>query len=536
MNGPVSDCPVNVEQTVAASRKSALSSSEVDSCCSPGRIPWWASRIATRLLVRKSSFMNLPRPVYIAIRIVIPLLILAAGGFGYVKLKELRKPPARSRPDPGLPLVETVPAKKHTGELTLHLDGTVVPYREINLSSEVAGRVVSKGSESESKNVRAGHFVKKGDILVEIDPQDYKLDVERQTQMHAQAVASIDETKAEIGNSRVQVGLLKLDHERQIADLVKVKNLRADGALSETDQDNAEQNHRLSQSALSKEENNLKLLEARLRRLESARDLAGTELQKAQLDQRRCTIFAPCDGVIVEDHVEVDSFVERGAMLMKIQDTSATEVRTSLRIDDVYWLWQHKSIAESGSDETPRNEWEIPDVPVWVTYELNGATFRWDGRLARHEGSGLDERTRTVPCRVLVSNPTSASRQNVDDVATLPPPALYRGMFVTVQLRTTPREVLIEVPERAIRPGSVIWKVSDGKLKRLEVRIARVNDGRALIHASGSDLSEGDAVVVSPLSTETSGMAVRIGGGDDTKKTPKTPNQKASAPVTGAAG
>jgi multidrug efflux pump subunit AcrA (membrane-fusion protein) len=484
--------------------------------------------------------MNLPRPVYIAIRIVIPLLILAVGGFGYVKLKELRKPPARSRPDPGLPLVETVPAKKHTGELTLHMDGTVVPYREINLSAEVAGRVVSKGSESESKNVRAGHFVRKGDLLVGIDPQDYKLEVERQTQLHAQAVASIDETQAEIGNSRVQVGLLKLDHERQTADLVKVKNLRAEGAATETDQDNAEQSHRMSQSALSKEENNLKLLEARLRRLQSARDLAGTELQKAQLDQRRCKIFAPCDGVIVEDHVEVDSFVQRGAMLMKLQDTSATEVRTSLRIDDVYWLWQHKSVAESGSDETgsnrtPRNEWEIPDVPVWVTYELNGATFRWEGRLARHEGSGLDERTRTVPCRVLVSNPTSASRQNVDDVATLPPPALYRGMFVTVQLRTTPQEELIDVPERAIRPGSVIWKVSDGKLKRLEVRIARVNDGRALIHASGSDLSAGDPVVVSQLTTETSGMAVRVQGDEKAAKSKEKTNKKTPAAPSGAA-
>lgn len=98
-------------------------------------------------------------------------------------------------------------------------------------------------------------------------------------------------------------------------------------------------------------------------------------------------------------------------------------------------------------------------------------------------------------------------------------------MFVTVQLHTTPREELIDVPEKAIRPGSVIWKVEDEKLQRLVVRVARVDRGRALIHASGSDLSAGDAVVVSPLSTETSGMEVRIGADEatSTKETSKKP-------------
>jgi RND family efflux transporter MFP subunit len=482
--------------------------------------------------------MNLPPRVYIAVRIVIPLLILAVGVFGFVTLKEMRKPPVRSKPAPDDPLVETVPAKKHTGALTIRVDGTVVPYREINLSAEVAGRVVSKGAEAESDNVRAGHFVKAGQLLVAIDPKDYELEVTRQTQLHAQAEASIEETQAEIDNSVVQVGLLKQDHERREADLVKVKNLRAQEAATETDQDDAERSHRMSQSALSKEQNNQKLLQARLGRLTSARDLADTEREKAQLDLDRCTIKAPCDGLIVEDHVELDSFVQRGAMLMKFQDTRKTEVRTSLRIDDVYWLWQHKSIDESNPDRKQRSAWEIPEVPVRITYELNGAIFRWEGQLARHEGSGLDERTRTVPCRVLVSNPTSASRLKVSNVATLPPPALYRGMFVTVELLTMPREELIEVPERAIRPGNVVWKVSDGRLKRLEVRVARVNDGRALIHASGSDLHEGDAVVVSQLSTETSGMAVRIQG-DETAAASSKSNQKTKkktvSPATGAA-
>lgn len=459
--------------------------------------------------------MNLPRPVYIGIRIVIPILILTAGAFGYQKLAELRKPPSRSRPDPGLPVVKTVPAKVHTGEMIIQLDGTVVPFREIELSSEVAGRIVQKSGE-DSEEVRAGRFVRKGQVLIRIDPRDYELEVTRQQQLHAQAVASIAETQAEIDNSIDQVAILTKDFERSEADLAKVKTLRAMGAATETDEDNAEQTLRGAKSDLTREENSGKLLEAKLSRLKSARDLAATEQGKARLDLDRCTIVSPCDGVVVEDHVELDSFVQRGARLLRIQDTSAAEVRTSLRVDDIYWLWQHNPEAGGAAepDGPARSEWEIPDVPVQIKFTLNGATFRWDGRLARHEGPGLDERTRTIPCRVVVGNPTSASLENATDTPTVRPPALFRGMFVAVELRTMPREELIEVPEKAIRPGNVLWKVAEGKLRRLEVRVARVFDGTALVHATGSGLSDGDAIVVSPLSTETSGMEVRMSPGE----------------------
>lgn len=471
--------------------------------------------------------MNLPRPVYIAIRIVIPLLILAGGYSGFRYLAGLSKPPERSRPEADLPLVRTAPAKAHSGLMTIRLDGTVVPHREIGLSAEVAGRVVQKSGDGDEE-VRAGRFVKKGQVLIRIDPQDYDLEVARQDKLHSQAAASIKETDAEIANSRQQIMLLTEDQKRAISDLEKVKTLRGMGAATESNQDDAEQTLRGAKSTLTREENNLAVLQAKLTRLKSARDLAETEKEKAQLDRTRCTITSPCDGIIVEDHVELDSFVQRGAMLLKVQDTSAAEVRTSLRVDDIYWLWQHKP--GEGLPETPRSEWEIPNVPVHVKFEMNDATFRWEGRLARHEGPGLDERTRTVPCRVIVSNPTAASLETVTDTPTVRPPALFRGMFVTVELRTSPQEELIEIPEKAIRPGGVVWIVKDGKLKRIAVRVARVFAGRALIHAAGSGIEEGEEIVVSPLSTETSGMSVRTqsesgGAGDETDKQSPSPDE-----------
>jgi len=465
--------------------------------------------------------MPLPQSFFTAIRIVVPLLILSAGAIGFHFLAEMRKPPTRSRPPAPPPRVTTVAAKTHTGELTIDLDGTVVPFREIELSAEVGGKIVTKPAD-----VQSGRFVKAGQLLIEIDQQDYRLELTRQEQLHAQAVASIDETRADLNNSVEQIALLQKDLQRAKADLVKVIGLRSQGAATETDQDNAEQNVRAEQSTLTREQNGRKLLLAKLARLESGRDLAATEQDRARLDLDRCRITSPCEGIIVADRIELDSFVQRGAPLITIQDTSAAEVRTSLRATDIYWLWQHSHGADqqSGTASVSRSAWEIPDVPVWVTFDLNGATFRWDGQLARHEGPGLNERTRTIPCRVVVHNPTSVSLANVTETPAVAPPALFRGMFVTVQLRTNPREKLIDVPEQAIRPGSVVWTVADGKLQRLDVRVARISEGRALIHAAGSGLNDGDPVVISPLSTETSGMQVQIHKASESGRIRPQPN------------
>ena len=55
--------------------------------------------------------------------------------------------------------------------MTLEADGVVVPFREIELAAEVAGRIVER-----DERCRAGNFVTQGTLLARIDPQDYQLE------------------------------------------------------------------------------------------------------------------------------------------------------------------------------------------------------------------------------------------------------------------------------------------------------------------------------------------------------------------------
>ncbi|MFN7333568.1 MAG: hypothetical protein ACK5TC_00740, partial [bacterium] len=71
-----------------------------------------------------------------------------------------------------LPIVSVSPIKSYSGtrSLDVTLNGTVVPYRQVTLAAEVAGRVKVK-----SENCRTGRFVHKGDPLFELDSRDFEL-------------------------------------------------------------------------------------------------------------------------------------------------------------------------------------------------------------------------------------------------------------------------------------------------------------------------------------------------------------------------
>ena len=153
-------------------------------------------------------------------------------------------------------------------------------------------------------------------------------------------------------------------------------------------------------------------------------------------------------------------------------------------------------------------------TPVTVGYSLAGRTYAWEGVLARYEGIGLDQDTRTVPCTVVVEDPSKFCRvvdgKKVDCQSRQSPSALVRGMFVKLFIHAHPQTPLLRIPELAMRPGNRVWRVRDGKLSVVPIRVVSSMEKWAVIQPKiEGQLVSGDRVVVSPLAVVEEGMAVR---------------------------
>jgi len=446
-------------------------------------------------------------PVGESLRIAVPVLILVAGAVGAFVLSRQGEAPARVVEKEQAPLVETVPVAVQEGGLDIEVDGVVVPYREIELASEVDGRIDHKADVC-----RAGSYVTGGTLLLRVDPRDYELDRDRLGKEVAQAEASCRELEAEIENTEALIELAERQLNLQDANFKRQKSLHADGVASDSELDLAEQGRLQAENALLTLRSQLQVLRRRSVRLKAAKEHADVLLKKAELDLERTEIRCPKDtnGVVVSDLVEQDDYVRKGSPLVTIEDTSKVEVKCSLRVDELYWLWNQTGLGPGEDRQAkPQVDYEIPRVPVTVVYRLAGREYQWDGVLSRYEGIGLDESTRTVPCRVLVGAPREVcvKGSEVPSGQCTGPPALVRGMYVTVRIHAEPQAKLVRIPEAAVRPGNKVWVVRDGKLAIVEVRVVRVTDEAAIIRAGGLDA--GERAVVTPLPVAEHGMAVR---------------------------
>jgi len=454
------------------------------------------------------------------IRVVVSLLVsagvIALGIFGYHKLiEEFKKPLAETAIPNDAPNVQTEKVVTHDAGLRIPLDGVAVPFKEIQLAAEVAGRIDSK-----SEQCRAGNFVTRDTELIQIDRENYQLEVDRLEEEVKQAENNIAELQVEIENTDKLIEVAESDKKLRQGELDREQNLKRLKVSTQSAVDAAQRSFYQAENAFATVTNQKRLLEKRRSRLETSKILAGIQLEKAQLDLDRTIIKAPIDGVIVSEMVEADSFVQRGTNLLTIEDTSKVEVRCSLTMDELYRLWQ-------ATDQEKRGVYDVPNVNVSVVYELADQEFVWDGVLTRYDGIGLDQRTRTVPCRIVVANPQKVQTVRQSDskeLATNGPPALVRGMFVKVHLELD-KTKYPRVPPDAVQPGPVLWVVRNGELRIADIVIVgTTRDKEILFDRQASRLRplkerpqekredrvirDGDGIVITPMIHVTNGMKV----------------------------
>ncbi len=229
-----------------------------------------------------------------------PLLIvlLAGGAVGYfyqtgqlqavieareaARIAEAEKEAARAARPPLLQLAPFEIATVAPMELreTLKTTGSLAPARQLHLSAEVSGRVVTVDGQP-------GDTVAEGDVLVQFD-------VDALESQLAQARANAEATQ-------VQLDLARTEYER-------TQSL-VDRGLS-------------APNALDRARSNLDQLTASLA-------AQTTMVENARRSLERATVTAPFDGVISERQIDPGQFVGAGSPLMTVVDLTRLEVEAT---------------------------------------------------------------------------------------------------------------------------------------------------------------------------------------------------------------
>ncbi|WP_197528497.1 efflux RND transporter periplasmic adaptor subunit [Aeoliella mucimassa] len=434
------------------------------------------------------------------------IALLAAGVGGCLMMGKVETHRG-AEPEAPVPIVEVAVAQEQNDGIPFSVDGVVVPYRQVEIAAEVSGRVEYKADEC-----RGGRTVRQGQLLLRIDSRNYQLEVNRLQQELTQAKGTLEELEVQVENAKTQIELAAEDLKIRQRELKRYAEVNDPGAVSGAEVDTARRNELSARNTLETQRDRLQELESTRTRLESVRDLVQVNLDKAQLDLKRCEIYAPIEGIVVSDEVEQDGYVQQGTPVVVLQDTSQVEVACKLYMSQMNWLWQSSNPADGDAEGV--SAFDFPATPVEVVYDLGATSYVWDGVLQRYEAAGIDEQTRMAPCRVQVKNPLEArlevDSQAVEDAPRRSLPTLMTGMFVEVRVRATPNTTLVRIPQQGLQPGNKVWVVRDGELVITNVRLAGRDGEGAVIYGAQGGPMPGDQVIVSPMAAPREGQRVEV--------------------------
>ncbi|MCA1631851.1 MAG: efflux RND transporter periplasmic adaptor subunit, partial [Acidobacteria bacterium] len=344
---------------------------------------------------------------------------------------------------------------------SVQVTGTLAAQDQATVSVKVPGRL-------RALSVDLGSVVRKGQIITQVDPQDYQLRVQQAEAALAQARARLGlspdggdekvnlEQTGTVRQARAQMDEARKNRERAVT-------LAEQGIVARTEFEAADAAYKVTvgkyQDAVEEVRNRQGLLAQR-----------RTELALARQQLADTNILAPFDAVVQERKASVGEYLAAGAPVVVIVRVNPLRFRA----------------------EVPERDAAAVRAGQQVRVTVEGSPKTYAGRIVRLSP------TITEQSRVLIVE------AEVGNDGTLRP-----GSFARADITTSDTSMAVTIPTNALINFAGIEKVivvQNGKALEKSVTTGRRTDEWTEVL---SGVNVGDAVVLSPGNLQ-SGMAVQV--------------------------
>ncbi len=278
-------------------------------------------------------------------QIIYPLLIIVVGVGLFIGFKSLKKPPEEKPKDKTVLSVDVSPMLVDEMQIEVDSYGLVNGRYETELVSQISGQIVEL-----SPIFLQGNFVKKGQLLARIDPNDYEANL-------IDAQASLASAKAAFEQERAKGKVAREEWDDITGSIPTELSLRKPQLAQEM---------------------------ARVKAAEAAVKRATRNLERTQ-------IVAPYDALIESRKIGLGAFVSPGFNLGKVVSTSVAEIRLPIADSQLKYLLN----GGRGAD-------------VVLEGDYAGSKQVWQGTIVRSEGI-IDKQSRMTYLVAAIDDPYSLS-------------------------------------------------------------------------------------------------------------------------------
>ncbi|MBX2822631.1 MAG: efflux RND transporter periplasmic adaptor subunit [Rhodothermaceae bacterium] len=343
-------------------------------------------------------------------------------------------------------LVDVLGVKRDTYSPSILAMGTVEPEQDVMLSPRINGQVLRIAN-----TFVPGGVVRKGDVLLQIDPADYQNVLAQRQSTLNQAIAELN-----IEEGRQQV---------------------------------ARQDFALLGDSITLENRSLVLREPQLESARAIVESARAAVEQAQLELDRTTIRAPFDAHILSRNVNVGSQVALGENLGRLVGIDTYWVVATVPQSELRWLmFPERGATPSSVKIRNRTAWNADEYRTGTLHQLVGA---------------LENQTRLARVIIDVADPLGYEAEDKD----LPP--LMIGAFVETAIDARPMTDVFRLNRDYLRKDNTVWVMEDEVLRIKDVTVLFQDAEYAYISAG---LEDGNQVVITNLSTVVEGAPLRLEG------------------------
>jgi multidrug efflux pump subunit AcrA (membrane-fusion protein) len=359
---------------------------------------------------------------------------------------------------------------------------------------EVSGKVTFV-----HENLKKGHFIKQGELLLKIDTTSYGL---AETKGHADLM-NVDAKLKELEQSRRNIERLLATEKKSLAiasqELERKRELFRNGYLSSSDLEKEETNFLGRQTAVNNLQNSLDLIPSQQKSLLAQKKSGESTVSERQLAVAKTEIFAPFNCRLSAVNTELDQFAQTGMVLLKAESVDRAEIPVQLTPLNLLSLMPEqyeKMITDMPDVDKIRRAMAITaKIRLKVNESLK---VEWDGWFSRTSDS-LDLKTGTLTAYITVDNP-------YENVIPGKRPPLLTNMYVEVTLKGRTVHQQLVVPRSAVHDSRIFICNQDN---RLEIRPVTVKFHAGDLAVIDSGLEQGQILVLSDVVPAINGMRLK---------------------------
>jgi len=375
-------------------------------------------------------------------KIFLPLVIITFGIVVMAVLLFAYPDAERVKPETYKPLVRYERAVKSMEKIVVRSQGTVRARTESSLFALVSGQVIEI-----SPKFASGGFFEKGEVMLCIDPMDYRL----------------AKTRADLQLTQAELALAREEEEAEIArsEWQKIGQGKAPPLVLHVPQ---------------------------VRQAKASLAAALAAVEQAALNLNRTAVHAPYDCRVKKKSADVGQIAGPAVPVAEIYAVDYAEIRLPLTDEDLAFIdipYEYRG-GKKGNKA---------DVTVQSTFA--GKTYNWPAKLVRLEGE-IDSRNRMIHGVARIDNPFEMNNDK---------PPLSVGMFVTAEIQGKSYNDIFSLDRAALRAENTVWVIDDqNQLNFRTVDVLRTERDKVIIR---SGIKENEKICLTVLDAVVEGMYVR---------------------------